>query len=197
MAARAAKIKLFDYLYPDNPIIYALGYRVVAFIGRYGSGKSLSAVALVHSLLNGNYGFRSIIANMPLSIPGFNLVRKYNDRPSEWPESSVILIDEAWQHLFLDATPNQIKSFLAYLRKNNNVLLLTSVLPLSRRISGVTIMRHYNLQVVGINLWVMSINLPSTDPSVYYVNPVNYYGMYDTKYIPSREFYFYDRYNDS
>lgn len=189
--ARAKGVHWFDILVPDNPIPYLLGYRICQYLGRYGSGKTLTAVAHTAALIRGGYA-SGVISNLPLSIPGLVEVSRQSGKPALWPRGYVILADEAWQYLFIDATPKQIKEFIAYLRKNSNILLLPSVLPLSRYIRALTVTRYFNWQVFGINSWWMTVEVPGERPGLFKIKPSRYYGWYDTKALVDETWYSYE-----
>lgn len=190
--ARSKGVHWFDVIVPDNPIPYLLGYRICQYLGRYGSGKTLTAVAHTASLIYGGYA-SGVVSNIPLSIPKLTEVQRQRGKPSTWPQGYIILADEAWQYLFIDATPKQIKEFIAYLRKNSNILLLPSVLPLSRYIRALTVARYFNWQVFGLPYWWMTVEVPGERPGLFRISPPRYYGWYDTKALVDDTWYFYER----
>lgn len=190
------RLSIWEWILPDQPLLYLAGYRVAAILGRYGSGKTLLAVALTEQLLRRRWA-AGVVSNLPLAIPGLRRVDEYASRPTTWPTEHVILADEAWSYLFIDATPKELKSFLAYLRKNGNYLLLPTVLPLSRYVRSVEIEREFNFAVLGLPFWAYRIRLPGGDrDGIFYLSYRRYYGWYDTEYQPGDKWFVYSAVGD-
>lgn len=179
---------------PDDPMPYLLTFRVGLVTGRYGGGKTSLCVWWAHRLLSDGYASR-VMSNIPLSLPGMRLACDYPRRPDHWEPDSVVLYDEAWLELGQGSPPSAVRSFLAYLRKDNCYLLLPSVLPMARQIVGLTVERVFNAYGVGLPFWFYFWELPRGQErgTMIWWHPSRVWGWYDTDYKPTDRWFLYER----
>lgn len=172
-------------------------FRVCVVSGRYGGGKTSLAVKLALDL---SYPF--VASNFSLRLPGYSFVDEassFHDIASSL-SSVVIIYDEAWQDLGLGASPRAVRSYLSYLRKRDQILILPSVLPLVRQVQVLQAWRHFNGMVFGLPLWWYKYRLAVSEFrnkrdvfSFYWWFPSRVFSFYDSREIPSSEWYVYER----
>jgi hypothetical protein len=180
-------------LISNDPYPLVLPFRLIQITGRYGGGKTALGVHWCRRLAaDGHIAY--VCANIPLALP---VVAEYDDRPRDL-RYVAYLVDEGWQYLGLDATPTAIKRELAYLRKFGNFILLPSVIPLTRHISGfpvVTFVFSFS-RIVGLHWWVYwwSVGFGKLASTGYWwwLTPVTVWGIYDSSYIPTDRWWLYD-----
>jgi hypothetical protein len=154
-------------------------YRTCYLGGRYGSGKTLLAVALSGWLLSSGH-VRQVVSNLPVAWA------------SELNRGDMrdlcIVLDESWLYLQRRAA---VARYAGFLRKFNHYLLLPSVFPVHRLLSFFAVRRLYNLYPFGLPVWIYQwriASMPGIPPDKgYFVvyDPVSLYGYYDTAYVPS------------
>lgn len=164
----------------DEYINHTMGYRVVNIWGRYGSGKTLLAVATAFELWKrGHVDY--IHANHPMS------------GRSEGMESSdfVMILDEA--HKVLDArkfSSNASQTWLDSLRKRNAVLILPAVISVDVRFRVFLVQRLLKVgDIVWFYRWQIDDGVGVNSGIFRLVNPKWYYGSYPTLYEPFLEDY--------
>ena len=126
-------------------------FRTTLFAGRTGSGKTLLA-AIVAKMFKDTGIVRRVYSNIPISF-GDNPPDCRFDFQAEYARNAAFLFDEAWLGL-MSFDKNAIMRIFAFPRKNNQVFLLTSVLPLSSvsKYCFHNVTRSRNLQYFGIPL---------------------------------------------
>jgi hypothetical protein len=94
----------------------------------------------------------------------------------------------------------QVNQWLAYLRKQNQHILLPSVLPLARQVSHFVLERQYNLLPIGLPYWVYKWrlkggSLSSKKETLYgwywWGRPTKIFGYYDHLARPDDKYYVY------
>lgn len=169
---------------------YSELFRVVWVAGRYGGGKTSLAVNIGVSLL-ASQAVQSVACNFHLHPP-FRLVREYEHFEDliEAETGCCMIFDEAWSELGLGTTPQKIKTYLAYLRKRQSVLLLPSVIPLVRQVRVVQVSRVLNGFAFGLPLWLYRVTTETGErkPERFYHwwwYPQTVWALYDSKEYPS------------
>lgn len=173
------------YLVGGEPVLQAVHqFRSVWVKGRYGGGKTLLSVVLAHRLAE-RYGYE-IASNIP--VTGGRLLK-----PSSAPPKSrtVVLFDEAWLALGEGVGQKRILQYMAFLRKQDLVLLMPSVLELGKKAFYLWIRRRYNFGVFGIPLWVYEWGMRGAwkkkDISTFMMwFPQRAFGSYDTLAQPEQ-----------
>lgn len=157
-------------------------YRILYLDGRLGGGKTALAFRLAYELLM-KYKYRYLLSNT-LSVWNDDFSKVYL-RNNIWLDG-VLLFDEAGE--FFEGRA-QVKEALSFLRKINGIMLLPSFLPPARDVRILTVQRVYNLQMVGLPVWVYRWEIDKgsvTDGGMFFwVNPHEIYGIYDTLGMPS------------
>jgi hypothetical protein len=169
---------------------YAELFRVVWIGGRYGGGKTSLAVQLAVDLVQAGAVGR-IAANLHLSPP-WRVCSEYAcfSDLMQAEEGLAIVFDESWSELGLGAPPGKVKEYLAFLRKKRSVLLLPSVIPLSRSVRVCQVRRVFNGFAFGIPLWLYSVqtDIGGRRPESYrhwWWYPDRSWGLYDHREFPS------------
>lgn len=164
----------------DNVLPLIEGERILAIVGRYGSGKSAMAFRLGYELIKRKKA-KHLVSNIPCvwSVPPKEM------RLEEKRLNSVVILDEAGQFL---QTGRQASAFILGLRKLNTILILPSKLDVPRKVRAVTLERVFNAQVVGLPLWVYRWRLASGSRKdtglIYWSNPHEIFGVYSTSAYP-------------
>lgn len=170
-------------------------FRVVQISGRYGGGKTSLSVALAMQLVKSGHA-HTIVSNVPLSFEADATIQRSD--VSDIHDAAIIL-DEAWLELGQGVDNRKIRDWLAYLRKNNQYILLPSVLPLARIVSTFTVEREYSLTPLGLPLWIYQwrLNIGSSSNRnrnvgrFYWWRPSSIFPFYDHTYKPSEDYYVY------
>ncbi|HSS97156.1 MAG TPA: hypothetical protein VLK33_09005, partial [Terriglobales bacterium] len=116
-------------------------FRTVWLSGRFGSGKTATALAL-SSWLTGNAYSSIVCANIPIYGAEF---------PPPIPlTDAALIIDEA--HLYLDAW-RDVRRYTAFLRKVNLRLAMPSIYPPHARLRMLELQRIYNWYNMSIPMW--------------------------------------------
>jgi hypothetical protein len=163
------------FIYGEFFLTLVNHFRVVTIVGRYGGGKTLLSVAVSKYLLDNGF-VSKVVTNFPCS---------FASPPSVPLVDSAIVLDEAWTTLFPGASHKQIMTYLAFLRKLNNILLLPSVVPLSKRVNVLEVVRYLNCEIFGLPLWIYRWRLRATGERGYFalLFPFRYYNLYDHSYV--------------
>lgn len=175
-------------------IHYATTFRTVWFGGRYGGGKTSLAVWLALGLVEQRYA-STIISNLPLALDGEQIIGREEARSAS---DAVLILDEGWQELEVGSSNRSIKEWLAFLRKQNQIVLLPSVLPLARQVSVFTVERRFNGYPFGLPIWVYrwrlntgAITRRSSELGwLWWVRPSDVFGVYDHEYRPDGKRWF-------
>lgn len=176
---------------------YCRLFRVCWFSGRYGGGKSLLAVRTAFWLVEHNYAV-SIVANMSLSLPGFDLVRETDLAGVRKIENAAIVFDEAWLDVQGGADRKVLSDWLAFLRHRNQFLLMPSVLRLKQQMSFFRVSRLFNFLPLGVNLWLYEFHVSNAgvkERGKFFLSPKRWFGSYDSepKKVQKGVFWVYER----
>ncbi len=164
-------------------------FRVVWLSGRYGGGKTSLALHLADRLVAaGDVQF--VACNFPLRVG--RVVAEYESFQDMVDNTSdvCIIYDEGWQDLGVGASPKAIRQYLAYLRKRSSILLIPSVLPLSRSVAAVRVVRKLNALIFGLPLWWYEFSVdcgikkPETG-NYFWWRPQRVWGWYDNRSLPT------------
>lgn len=180
----------------DTPIRYLTLFRTLWISGRYGGGKTALSVWLALELVKQGYA-SSIVTNTELLFASpVDVLRA--DQIHDMQDCAVIL-DEAWLLLPMGASSGKVQEWLAYLRKNNQHVILPSVLPLARQVSNFVIERSFNGMGIGLPFWLYTYQLrsasigkskPDTGRFMWY-KPSRSFGLYDHRARPGDKYYVY------
>lgn len=155
-------------------------YRVAAMAGRFGSGKTLLAMAAAVEL------WRQALVTHVYS----NLTMK-GDWQEELPSvirDAVIVFDEAWIELDSRSwSRKRSMEWLAYLRKRNIYLLLASVTDLDVRFRRLTVYRSMVMPKIWRYTWMVNDGMKPVKGSFLIQNPSDYFQVFDTLEEPSVE----------
>lgn len=173
-------------------------YRFLWIGGRFGGGKTTLALALADRLI-AQRSQRYVASNLPLYVDApFRITRDIGEVTKL--EDTVILMDESGMILDQGASPKSLKAWFAYLRKSNQVILLASVLPVARFATQFRCQRVFNGSQMGIPGWLYKwhLGIGDTKDSGWFIwwLPSRVFGLYDTDYRPSDEWWIYDFQND-
>lgn len=181
-------------------------YRLMFITGRFGGGKTSLAIAIAQWLIGRNYA-RYVASNIPLNFG--SLVRTVSlnelrevDSNGPIQRDTVILLDEAWQHLS-PRKSHLVEDWLAFMRKGNNFLLLPSVLKLANEVCICRCERIFNGPPLGVPLWLYKWTVgesrykPDVKGHFWWWNPQRVFNLYDHKGIPREEYYIYDCWGES
>lgn len=182
-----------------EPTRYITLFRTVWLAGRYGGGKTALGVHLALSLVEQGFA-ANIVSNLPLNIGPGEVIKRGDIADVT---DAVLLMDEGWQELEIGSGQKAIKTWLAYLRKQNHYVLLPSVLSLAKEVAQFTIERRYNLLPIGLPYWVYRWRLITGAYTkkdvqhgwIYWNNPGRIFGTYDTEYRPDGERWYLYRFN--
>lgn len=180
---------------------YCWLYRMIWICGRFGGGKTSLGVQIARWLTSKGYA-RYVASNIQLNVGTVVRVvspadlRRYDCKGPVFRDM-VILFDEAWQNLGKGASRKEIISWLAFMRKGNNFLIMPSVLPLVQEVNVLKVERFFNGMALGVPVWLYRWNLgdhrKGGDRGWYmFSNPSQVFGFYDTTAIPSEDFTIYD-----
>lgn len=171
-------------------------FRNVWMQGRYGGGKTLLSVALA-DYFHKKWGYTTFsnlavygdhVIDEPVYCEGDDVL--CTERCKDFPKlHSFIIYDEAWMSLGSGASPKQVRSYLAYLRKVDVIMVSCSVMDLSRNSYFLWVQRKYNFGTVGLPLWVYEWGLPRKTSKVSGGHfglwwPQQYYNTYETDAQP-------------
>lgn len=178
------------FLLSENYMSDVEANRVVLFYGSVGSYKTLQAVATAHALLK-TKRFARCYANIPVtfaSSPPRDLAR-FDFLDETYARDSIFIIDEA--ALFVTGKTDEIKQIFAFPRKNNQVFLLASVLPVKQiaDFCHLFVHRNYNFSLIGLPLMsFLSAKQPKAQRkekvSHFIFNYSYYFQKYSTKFKP-------------
>lgn len=180
-------------------------FRMVWIRGRFGGGKTALAVAVCLWLVQKSYA-RYIASNIALTVGrevavvSAEELRRVSCAGPVFRDT-VILMDESWQALGKGTSRNQIQSWLSFMRKGNNFLIMPSVLPLVSDVTTLQVERFFNGLVLGVPAWLYKWHLgdyrKGGDRGLHlFMNPKRVFGLYDTAAIPSEEYTIYDTWKE-
>ena len=158
----------------------------VCFIGgAYGTGKTLLSVALGVQLWADGF-IDHIYSNFRLNG------ELHEDIPDPGKaENSVVIFDEAWQELdSRNFKNNNVMDFLAFLRKQNNVLLSPSVAKVDIRARSFDCRRVWSFRNL---VWMYGFGIISAEHPDFkrdrflLINPWKYFCLYNHKERPTRQ----------
>lgn len=158
---------------------------VVTFLGRWGSYKTLCAVATANYLLK-TKRFEAVYANLPVSFASTPPVKPDEfDFRADYARNKIFIIDEAWQS-FGTYDVKLIRDIFAFPRHRNQAFLLTSALPLPniRAYSHFFVEKHFNYQILLMPLVGMQCHSDKDKkPSKFFIAfPSMWFGRYSTKF---------------
>jgi hypothetical protein len=171
---------------------YWTWYRMLWLKGRFAGGKTSLSVKLAVDAIDRGYA-RYIVSNTRLFLG------KHIDTISAVDVGdvvdSVILMDEAWRHLKTGKHKN-IEQWMAYISKQNNYLLMPSVMKLTGEARQLSVQRIWNGPAYGVPLWIYSYALDTGDEiergKYNWWSPHSIFGTYDHEVRESADFYVYD-----
>lgn len=157
-------------------------FRAVWFQGRYGGGKTLLAVhvgRVVSKRFKGKFDSYSLVSN--IAADGYTAVSDLDFVP----KSSVIVYDESWMSLGQGTSAKTIQAYMAFLRKVDYILLMPSVLELSRYGYLIWCERIFNFGPLGVPLWVYQWGMrgkkaKESGGTFFFLRPQSVFGTYDT-----------------
>lgn len=156
-----------------------LNFRILWLSGRFGGGKTTTAVILAAWLWWRGF-VEDVVANFPCRIA--------NPDPHPPLRSTAIVVDEAWQFA---RDSRAIERYAAFLRKLNNYLLLPSVFPLNARFQSFWVERVFNAYVIGLPLWLFrwTLSRPSYRERGLFaiLNPHNAFPLFDSYAITASD----------
>lgn len=163
----------------------ALNIPVVTFLGRWGSYKTLTAVATAFYLLKSGR-FEAVYSNIPVSFASTPPVPPDEfDFQADYSRNKIFLIDEAWQS-FGTYDVKLIRDIFAFPRHRNQSFLLTSALPLAniRAYSHFFVEKHFNYQILLIPLVGMQCySIKDKKPSKFFILfPSRWFASYSTRF---------------
>lgn len=163
----------------------ALNIPVVTFLGRWGSYKTLTAVATAYYLLKSKR-FEAVYSNLPVSFASTPPVPPDEfDFRADYARNKIYIIDEAWQS-FGTYDVKLIREIFAFPRHRNQSFLLTSALPLAniRAYSHFFVEKHFNYQILLMPLVGMQCySVKDKKPSKFFILfPSRWFTSYSTKF---------------
>jgi len=163
----------------------AVNIPVVTFLGRWGSYKTLTAVATAYYLLKSGR-FEAVYSNLPVSFASSPPVPPNEfDFRADYARNKIYIIDEAWQS-FGTYDVKLIRDIFAFPRHRNQSFLLTSALPLAniRAYSHFFVEKHFNYQILLVPLVGMQCySVKDKKPSKFFILfPSRWFNSYSTKF---------------
>lgn len=170
-------------------LINFLSWRTLWIAGRLGGGKTLLAIALADWLIRHGHA-TGLIANFPHALKMHNWREAHEDGLRRGIRGAVVIFDEAWQLLDRRTFMNNDRSYGAYARKLETFWILPSVIPIDTRLSLLRVRREWAISTPAGGLWVYQWLLatgdgPPAGGRFGLFRPERYFGMYDTRYIPT------------
>lgn len=170
-------------LYGTNTLMGFLKTSRVCWLrGRYGSGKTALAHRLAYELVSDG-SFRYVISNCR-SV--------WADNPADVVlregrfVDAVLILDEAG--MFVDGS-YKARRYLAFLRKLNVCVLLSSFMKPAAVMRDFSIKRFINWEVAGLPVWsyryLVSDGVDRYSDVFHWINPSEIFGVYDTAGFPS------------
>lgn len=170
-------------LYGANTLLGFLKTSRVCWLrGRYGSGKTALAHRIGYELISSG-SFRYLISNCR-SV--------WADNPADVVlregrfVDAVLILDEAG--MFVDGS-YKARKYLAFLRKLNVCVLLSSFLKPAAVMRDFSIKRFINWEIAGLPVWsyryLVSDGVDRYSDVFHWVNPSEIYDIYDTAGFPS------------
>jgi len=150
-------------------------FRLCWIGGRYGGGKTSFALRLAIEFLERGWA-KTAYGNFPSVV--------FDPLPSDRIiQDCVIVLDEAGVFM----TEKLLDKSIAFLRKRNVTLFMSSVLAPPTRGRTLEIQRTFNFQQLGLPVWSYVINLRYMNQrekyTCHWYNPSEIYGLYDTSHV--------------
>jgi hypothetical protein len=123
-------------------------FRLLWLSGRYGGGKTSLAVYLAARFCQANL-VNKIVSNTPLRL---NEIARLDPRDVHDVPDCVLLMDESWRYVGA-GMDKQVREWMAYMRKRNQILLMPSVMDIARPLRVVRIERKFNFAAFGFPVW--------------------------------------------
>lgn len=168
-------------------------YRVLWLSGRPGGGKTSLALWLAFWLVEHGYS-RYIGTNLELNVG--TVVGEVDSAGElvQWTDTAIIY-DEAWAELGT-GFDKSVRTWLAYPRKMNQVLLFPSVLPLVKHVQTFRVQRVFNGYLLGLPLWFYRWTLgndrkPDKGSFVWW-NPARVFPTYNHEAVPGATYKVYE-----
>lgn len=155
-------------------------YRICWISGRFGGGKTSLAYRVAYDLVRYS-GYRYVISNIKdIWSEKLSDIVLRDDLVD-----SVVILDEGGVFLKYG---RDVEEYMTLLRKLNIVVLIPSVMPPSNRIRFFRVKRTFNLNRIGLPVWVykwsISDGFETFSEVFYWWNPQEIFGVYDTKAPP-------------
>lgn len=169
-------------------------YRFLWAKGRFGGGKTTLALKLADMLIGSKF-CRYTVVNFPLLVDAPFTVTT-DTKEIQAVKDAVLILDEAGQFLDAGSSAKHLKEWFSYLRKNNQVVILASVLPVARFATQFTVQRLFNGLQMGVPFWAyrwrLGVSDTKDDGRFLWWNPQQVWGLYDTDHKPDDRWYIYD-----
>lgn len=169
-------------------------FRFVWIRGRFGGGKTTLSLAVADKLV-AMRAVRYVAVNFPLFVDVPCEVTTDAERVQNL-EDACLLLDEAGQFLDVGSSPAKIKSWFSYLRKNNQIVLMASVLPVARFASTFSVQRTLNGLVFGLPAWWYRWHINNGDTkergTFAWWYPQRVFGLFDSEAKLDDRWYIYD-----
>lgn len=169
-------------------------YRFLWAKGRFGGGKTTLALKLADMLIGSGF-CRYTVVNFPLLVDAPFTVTT-DTREVQAVKDAVLILDEAGQFLDTGSSAKHLKEWFSYLRKNNQVVVLASVLPVARFATQFTVQRLFNGLQMGLPFWAyrwrLGVSDTKEDGRFLWWNPQQVWGLYDTDHKPDDRWFIYD-----
>lgn len=123
-------------------------FRLLWLAGRFGGGKTSLAVYLAARFCQAGLTTR-IVSNTPLRL---REVERLDPRDVHDVTDAVLLMDESWRYVGA-GMDKQVREWVAYMRKRNQILLMPSAMDIARPLRVITIERRFNFTAFGLPLW--------------------------------------------
>lgn len=166
-------------------------FRLLWLSGRYGGGKTSLAVYLAARFCQAGLTTR-IVSNTPLRLKE---VARLDPRDVHDVTDSVLLMDESWRYVG-EGSDKQVKEWMAYMRKRNQILLMPSVMNIARALRVVRIERRFNFSGFGVPLWWYTWFLNSATGKEkqqwYWWRPARVFALYNHELPEMDDFAVYD-----
>lgn len=161
--------------------------------GRYGGGKTTLALMLADMLVKGGH-VKYVVSNTPLMVDA-PMQSTFDERSLTEIQDAVIVLDEAGVFLE-DGNKRMLRQWFAYLRHRNQIILMPSVMPVVRYASMLRCQRMFNGLQMGVPVWIYRWELrllAAADKGYFgWWNPAQVFGLFDTEYDPTGEWFIYD-----
>lgn len=123
-------------------------YRLLWLSGRYGGGKTSLAVYLAARFCQAGLTDK-IVSNTPLQLQELG---RLDPRDVHDVTDCCLVMDESWRYVGA-GMDKQVREWMAYMRKRNQILLMPSVMDIARSLRVVRIERKFNFMAFGLPVW--------------------------------------------